>query len=196
MKPIVLEDKYEAVVIGVSAGGLAAMDKILPQLNSDFCLPILIVQHISPDSENYLPTHYNVRCSLKVKEAEDKEPISPGTIYFSPPNYHLMVECDKSVALSVDPKVNFSRPSVDVLFETAASTYKDKLIGVILTGANNDGAAGLVKIKKMGGTAIVQDPETAEADAMPKAAIEAADVDQVLSLKGIADFLNGLCVEL
>lgn len=195
MPPNVLEDKYEAVVIGVSAGGLAAMDKILPQLNSDFCLPILIVQHINPNSENYLPTHYNVRCSLEVKEAEDKEPINPGTIYFSPPNYHLMVECDKSIALSVDPKVNFSRPSVDVLFETAASTYKEKLLGIILTGANKDGAAGVVKIKKKGGTTIVQAPETAEADAMPKAAIDAVDVDQVLSLEDITEFLNGLCGE-
>lgn len=188
-------ERYEAIVIGVSADGLAALDAILPKLNHSFCLPILIVQHISPDSKNYLPAHYDVRCSLMVKEAEDKESIEKSTVYFSPPNYHLMVECDKCIALSNDPKVNYSRPSVDVLFETAAYTYKDRLLGIILTGANSDGAAGLNKIKKYGGMTVVQSPETAEVDAMPLAAIAETDVDHIIPLDEIADFLNGLCLK-
>lgn len=184
---------YAAVVIGVSAGGLAALDDILPALNPAFCLPVLIVQHMSPSVDNYLPAHFNVRCALKAKEAEDKEPIKHGTIYFSPPNYHLMVECDRSIALSIDPKVNFSRPSVDVLFETAADAYRDQLVGVILTGGNSDGSAGLARIKELGGLTIVQDPETAEAEAMPASAIESTEIDHILPLDRIGDFLNSLC---
>lgn len=185
-----LRKKYSAIVIGVSAGGLAALDLILPRLNSDFSLPILIVQHISPTSESYLPQHFNVRCSLQAKEAEDKIPIEEGTIYFAPPNYHLMVECDRNIALSIDPKVNFSRPAVDVLFETAANAYGKELVGLVLTGGNSDGAIGLAKIKQRGGLTMVQDPKTAEADAMPHAAIEAAKPDHILPLKDIGDFLN------
>lgn len=187
-----LDKKYSAIVIGVSAGGLAALDRILPQLNKDFSIPILVVQHISPDSENYLPQHFSVRCTQIVKEAEDKEPISTGTIYFAAPNYHLMVECDRSIALSIDPKVNFSRPSVDVLFETAADAYCEELVGLVLTGGNFDGARGLAKIKELGGLTIVQSPETAEADAMPLAAIEAVSPDHVLPLNEIAELLNRL----
>jgi len=184
---------YEAVVIGVSAGGLTALDRILPQLPRDFCVPILIVQHIGADSESYLPTHFDVRCAMKVKEAEDKERIQRGKIYFAPPNYHLMVEHDHCIALSIDAKVNYSRPSIDVLFETAAITYRQKLIGVVLTGANHDGARGLARIKQYGGLTIVQDPDTAEVDTMPRAAMEATDVDKVLPLNDIASFLNKLC---
>lgn len=186
---------YEAVVIGVSAGGLAALDRILPALRSDFCLPILIVQHIGADSDSYLPTHFDIRCPMKVKEAEDKERIQRGKIYFAPPNYHLMVEPDRCIALSIDEKVNYSRPSIDVLFETAAVTYRQKLIGVVLTGANQDGARGLARIKQYGGLTIVQDPDSAEVDTMPRAAMEATDVDRVLPLQDIAPLLNKLCAK-
>ena len=187
--------RYEAVVIGVSAGGLAALDRILPALHSDFCLPILIVQHIGADSDSYLPTQFDVRCSMKVKEAEDKEPIQRGRIYFAPPNYHIMVEPDRCIALSIDEKVNYSRPSIDVLFETAAITYRQKLIGVVLTGANHDGARGLARIKQYGGLTIVQDPDSAEVDTMPRAALEATEVDKVLPLHDIASLLNKLCAK-
>lgn len=184
---------FDAIVIGTSSGGLAALDEILPKLRSKFCLPILIVQHISPTSENYLPVHYQVRCSLKVKEADDKEPIERNTIYFAPPNYHMMVESDRNIALSADERINFCRPSIDVLFETAATAYKDRLIGIILTGANSDGANGLARIKMYGGLTIVQNPKTAEVDTMPQAAIELVDVDHTYDLNEIAQFLNGLC---
>jgi len=187
--------KYEAVVIGVSAGGLAALDRILPLLHKNFCVPILIVQHIGADSDSYLPNHFDVRCSIRVKEAEDKEHIQRGNIYFAPPNYHLMVEHDRCIALSIDEKVNYSRPSIDVLFETAAIVYRQKLIGVVLTGANHDGARGLARIKQYGGLTIVQDPDSAEVDTMPKAAIKATEVDQILPLKEIAALLNELCAK-
>ncbi|PSW07194.1 chemotaxis protein CheB [Photobacterium lipolyticum] len=185
--------QYRAVVIGVSAGGLAALEKILPVLKPTFSLPVLVVQHISPTSENYLPIHFSNHCMLEVKEAEDKEHIEGSVVYFAPPNYHLMVECDRAIALSTDERVNFSRPSIDVLFETAAEAYQDELIGIVLTGANSDGAAGLIKIKQLGGLVVVQSPETAEAQAMPKAAIEAVEVDHILPLNEIGHFLNILC---
>lgn len=185
--------QYRAVVIGVSAGGLAALEKILPVLKGTFSLPVLVVQHLSPTSENYLPIHFSHRCSLEVKEAEDKEPIEGGVIYFAPPNYHLLVECNRFVALSTEERVNFSRPSIDVLFETAAEAYQNELVGIVLTGANSDGAVGMTKIKQLGGLAVVQSPETAESDAMPKATIDAVEVDHILPLNEIGHFLNILC---
>lgn len=187
--------KYQAVVIGVSAGGIAALGKILPVLPEDYGLALLIVQHISADGGNYLVEHFATGCALPVVEAADKEPVRQGTIYFAPPNYHLLVERTKTIALTVDAKVNYARPSVDVLFETAAEAYCDSLIGVVLTGANNDGAAGLVKIKELGGLTIVQSPKSAEAKAMPMAAIDALEVDYILDLEDIGHFLGTLTMK-
>ena len=186
-------EQYHAVVIGASAGGLAAMEKVLRELKSSFCLPILLVQHISPNVESYLATHFEYRSQLTVKEGEDKEPIRRGTLYIAPPNYHMMVEVDGSIALSIDPPVNYSRPSIDVLFETAAQYYGQHLIGVVLTGANSDGALGLARIKQKGGIAVVQSIESAEAQAMPQAAIEAVEVDHIVPIEQMGDFLNSLC---
>lgn len=183
---------YQAVTIGVSAGGLNALEVIFKELEDDFNLPILIVQHISPSSDNYLPVHFNARFPFNFKEADDKEPIEHGTIYFAPPNYHLLVECDRHLALSTEARVNFSRPSIDVLFDSAADVYREHLIGLVLTGASSDGAAGLAKIKHFGGLTIVQDPTTAEAMAMPQAAIQATEVDHILPLTKIGSFLNSL----
>lgn len=184
---------YRAVVIGASAGGLAAVGAILNDLKSTFCIPILLAQHISPHTESYLATHFAAKTPLTVKEAEDKEPIKRGNLYIAPPNYHLLVEFDGCTALSVDPPVNYSRPSIDVLFESAADYFGNELIAIVLTGANSDGAAGLKKIKERGGMAIVQSVESADAQAMPQAAIEAADVDHILSLEDIGHFLNTIC---
>ncbi len=182
--------KFEAVVIGVSAGGLEALDKILPKLLDRFPVPVLIVQHLSPDSDDFLSKRFERRCKNNVKEAEDKDTLTPGTIYFAPPNYHLLVEPDKSLALSVDPRVNFSRPSIDVLFETAAEAFLDKLIGVILTGSNEDGANGLAAVKEHGGLTIVQDPQTAVAEQMPMAALKTTKADYVVALHEVAALLN------
>ena len=182
-------DQYEAVVIGVSAGGISALGKILPQLDKAFSLPVLIVQHIGQQADGYLIKHFASRCPLFVKEAEDKEKIISGHIYFAPPDYHLLIEPQQTLALSGEEKIHYCRPSIDVLFETAAEVYCERLIGIILTGANNDGANGLKKIKSYGGLTIVQSPETAEVDIMPKAAINAFEVDHVLPLADIAPLL-------
>lgn len=182
--------KYQAVVIGVSAGGIAALEKILPHFNKDCTLSILIVQHIMADGGNYLVEHFSSCCALPVVGAEDKQIIAPGTIYFAPANYHLLVERQKSLALSIDAKVNYSRPSIDVLFETAAEAYCQKLVGVVLTGANADGAAGLARVKELGGLTVVQSPDTAEVATMPLAAIKSTQVDHVLKLHEIGSFLS------
>lgn len=181
--------KYRAVVIGASAGGIHAIKAIIMALPGNFHLPIIIVQHISPLSDNYWITLMDSLSALTVKEADEKEKIRKGTIYITPPNYHLLIERDETFSLSIDPKVNYARPSIDVLFESAADVYKDHLIGVILTGANSDGANGLRRIKEYGGLAIVQDPATAESASMPAAAIAATQVDYILPLEEIVDVL-------
>lgn len=181
--------KYRAVVIGASAGGIHAIRAIIMALPSNFHLPVIIVQHISPLSDNYWITLMDSLGALTVKEADEKEKIKKGTIYITPPNYHLLIERDETFSLSIDPKVNYARPSIDVLFESAADVYKDRLVGVILTGANRDGANGLRRIKEYGGLAIVQDPATAESASMPAAAIAATQVDYILPLEEIIDVL-------
>ncbi len=182
---------YKAIVIGASAGGTKALSRVLLPLPSDFTIPVIVVHHLSADSNNsYFISSLDERIQLKVKEADEKEPIMRGYVYIAPVNYHLLVEDDETFSLSVDAKVNYSRPSIDVLFESAVEVYKSKIIGIILTGANNDGAKGLKKIKQYGGLAIVQGPEGAESDAMPRAALAACKVDYVLSLEEIATFLK------
>jgi len=180
---------FEAVVMGSSAGGLHALITVLSPLPNNFPLPIIIVQHLHPHSDNYLPHLLTTKTGLTVKQADEKEPILNSMVYLAPPNYHLLVEQDKTFSLSTEGPVNFARPSIDVLFESAVDAYRRRLIGIILTGANHDGDYGVKKIKKIGGYVIVQDPQTAEADAMPKAAIAAASVDQILPLEQIGPFL-------
>jgi len=184
--------KYKAIVIGVSAGGIEALIRLLSALSSNFPFPIIIVQHLHPDQGKFYISYFNELCALTVKEADEKEPIKAGTVYFAPPNYHLLVEVEQRLSLNVDEKVNYSRPSIDVLFETAAETYSSGLIGIVLTGANHDGALGLQCIKRNGGLVIVQDPLDAEVPIMPQAAIAATEVDYVLSLADIIQFLQHL----
>ncbi len=184
--------KYRAIVMGVSSGGLNAMKMILPELLADFGIPIIIVQHVSPRSDGQWIEMFNSACNLNLKEADDKEEIKKGNIYLAPPNYHLLVERDATFSLSVDSRVNYARPSIDVLFESAAEAYKKELIGVILTGSNSDGALGLKKIKDRGGLAIVQDPITAEASSMPESAIASVLPDYILPLEDIAALLTKL----
>ncbi|MBA3900262.1 MAG: chemotaxis protein CheB [Bacteroidetes bacterium] len=160
--------------------------KILTDLPKGFSLPVIIVEHISPNSDNFWIKSLNKICKLMVKEADEKEKIKKSTVYIAPPGYHLLIEQDFTFSLSSDERVNFSRPSIDVLFETAADAYKESLIGIILTGANNDGAKGLKMIKKNGGLTIVQDPSGAEVDIMPLAAILSAKPDFILAIKEIA----------
>jgi two-component system chemotaxis response regulator CheB len=181
---------YEAVVIGASTGGLNALQAILAPLPADFMLPILVVLHRLPASDDLLAFTLNESCQLTVKEAGQNEIIKPGWVYIAPANYHLLVERDKTLSLSVDAKVCYSRPAIDILFETAADAYLSGLIGIILTGANNDGTAGLKKIKKQGGLTIAQNPATAESGVMPYSAIQENIVDKIFSLSDISSFLS------
>jgi len=180
---------YNAIVIGASAGGLNALQVILAPLPANFPLPILIVQHRFPTADDLMTFALNESCRLTVKEADEKDYIEPGHVYIAPPNYHILVERDRTISLSADAKVCYSRPSIDVLFESAADVYLSYLIGVILTGANHDGTAGLKKIKQNGGMTLAQDPTTAEAEMMPLSAIRANVIDQVLSLNEISSLL-------
>ncbi len=186
---------YEAIVIGSSAGGLQAVKSIILGLPVDFATPVIIVQHLSPLSDNFMARYLNQLTHLQVKEADEKEPIRPGHVYIAPPNFHLLVEENFTLSLSVDEKVNFARPSVDVLFETAAIAYGSKLAGLILTGANNDGANGIRAVKANGGHTIAQAPETAEAQNMPLAAIETGKVDRIIPLEKIASYLTEICTK-
>jgi two-component system chemotaxis response regulator CheB len=177
--------KYKAIVIGVSSGGLNVLKIVLPALPADFCLPIIIVQHVGAHSESYWIGLLNGMCKLTVKEADEKEIIAKGNVYIAAANYHLLVEKDHTLSLSTEKKVNFARPSIDVLFESAAEAYKNKLIGIILTGANSDGSKGIKKIKEYGGLTIVQDPDTAESPSMPTSAITAISPDHILPIEKI-----------
>jgi two-component system, chemotaxis family, protein-glutamate methylesterase/glutaminase len=180
----------EAVVIGASAGALEVLSNLLPGLPADYRLPILIVVHLPPDSTSLFSELLRARCAMRVREAEDKEPIEPGVVYFAPPDYHLLVEQDKRLSLSDDEPVLFSRPSIDVLFESAADVYGGGLIGVVLTGANSDGANGLRAVVEAGGVAVVQSPESAFAVAMPEAAIATCPDARVLPVNEIAAYLR------
>ncbi len=186
------ESKYKAIVIGSSAGGMDALRIILSALPEDFSLPILIVQHVSPSSDNYITKYLDKLCKLNIKEADEKENIQVGKVYFAPPNFHLLVEKDNTLSLSTDSRVNFARPSIDILFETAAWAYGSSLIGIVLTGANFDGSNGLKIIKDFGGLTIVQDPKTAFSPTMPKCAIAATKVDHILPIDKIGEFLSSL----
>lgn len=184
---------FEAAVVGVSAGGMHALQTIIPALPANFPLPIAVVQHVSAQGDTYLCEHLARISAITVKEAEEKEVLVPATAYLAPAGYHLLIEPDRSFSLSVDEKVNFSRPAIDLLFESAADAFGQGLIGIVLTGANADGARGLRAIKRHGGLAIVQNPKTAEVPYMPTAAIEATPVDYIANLDGIASLLMRLC---
>lgn len=181
---------YQAIVIGTSAGGFEATKKILSRLHGGLQVAVIVVQHLPNRSNDGMVQLLNDISPLPVKEVEDKDPIVPGTVYLCPPNYHLLIEREKCFTLSAEPKVNFSRPSIDVSFESAAEVYRDELIGVVLTGANSDGSAGLRLIKEYGGMVVVQNPAAADYPEMPSAAAAAVEVDAMLTLDEIADFLN------
>jgi two-component system chemotaxis response regulator CheB len=183
---------FGLIVMGASWGGLRATELVLGALPGSFPTPIAIAQHRAVDSgSGALSRMLSLRSGLDVCEAGDKDPIEPGRVYLAPPDYHLLVEED-GFALSTDVMVQHSRPSIDVLFESAADVYGDRLIGVVLTGANADGAEGLVRVKRRGGVTIVQDPETAERREMPEAAIATGAADHVLALDAIAPRLMEL----
>lgn len=186
-------NRIDALVIGTSAGGLNALTHLLSRLHYNLQIPIVIVQHLHPQSDDAMARILDGHTKLKVKEAEEKEYLIGGTVYMAPANYHLLLEQDKSFSLTIDEKINFCRPAIDPLFETAAEIYRDRLIGLLMTGANSDGSSGLQKIKACGGLAIVEDPATAEVATMPETAIRTVKVDFILPLEEIPRKINELC---
>lgn len=180
---------YEAVVIGASAGGLQAFLTLLAGIPENYTLPIVIVQHRAKEEKYLLENVLQQKCRIKVKQADEKEQITAGFVYVAPPNYHLLVEHDKTFSLSSDKTVKYSRPSIDVLFETAAEVYKDGLVGIILTGSNSDGANGMKAIRRHNGLTIAQNPDEAQYPEMPAASIRTGAIKRILLLKEIHQFL-------
>lgn len=186
--------RYSIVVIGTSWGGLAALTELLGALPADFSIPIAVVQHRGKESERLLPQLLQDATDLTVCEMDDKDPLVPGTVHLAPANYHALIDTGY-VTLTVEDPVRFSRPSIDLLFISAADTYRAGTIGIVLTGANEDGSRGLDHIVKRGGLALVQDPKTAEIPIMPAAAIKLVPSAEVLPLAAIASRLIELSAE-
>jgi len=179
----------QVVVMGASAGGLNALQTILKAVPGDFPGSFLVVQHRKAAAEDLLSRLLRRVCALPVISARDKSQVYPGHVFVAPADYHLLIERDKHLSLSVDTPVSYARPSIDVLFETAAEAYGKSLVAVLLTGANHDGTAGMCKIKQLGGLTIAQDPAGAEAGTMPQSAIDAGCVDHILPLAQIPAFI-------
>ena len=181
--------RVEAVVVGASAGGVEALMTVFGALTARFSLPVVIVLHMPDGHRSQLAEVFGRRLALPVKEADDKENIVPGTLYFAAPGYHLSIEQDRSFSFSREERVHYSRPSIDYLFASAADAYGPRLMGILLTGANQDGAAGLVQIQRQGGLTVVQDPNDARVATMPEAALALHQPDYLLSLQGIGRLL-------
>jgi two-component system chemotaxis response regulator CheB len=188
----VLRERIQAIVIGASAGGIEALGVLLPALPAGLHASLFIVLHLPRERPSLLVRIFEDRCALPVREAQDKEPVEPGTVYFAPPDYHLLLEKDRRMALSEDEPVHYSRPSIDVLFESAADAYRDRLLGIILSGANEDGAAGLDAVRRAGGITVVQQPDGAKAPLMVVSALQRGPADFVLPLEHIAQLLGTL----
>lgn len=188
-------DRVTAVVIGTSAGGIEALGQILPALPPSLRVPIFVVLHLPRDRPSLLPEIFQPRCAVPVREAHDKDGIAPGVVYFAPPDYHLLIDSGPQLALSADEAVNFSRPSVDALFESAADIYGASLLAVLLTGASADGAAGLAAVHAAGGLTMVQRVEEAQAPTMIESALARLTPDWQLPLSDIAGALGRLTSE-
>ena len=190
--PLCVAGRVDAIVIGASAGGVEALMALLPGLSAACRIPIVIVLHLPRDRPSLLAQIFQQKCPLPVCEAADKEPVRPGTVYFAPPDYHLLIDEGPCLALSADELVNYSRPSIDVLFESAADVYGPRLLGIILTGANEDGAAGLAAVHAAGGITIVQRPDNAQAKQMVVSALNRNPGSHVLDLAEISVVLRTL----
>jgi two-component system chemotaxis response regulator CheB len=184
--------RFDVVLIGASAGGVEAVGMLLGALPQTFGAAVAIVIHVPPGNDDLLARALAPRCALPLREASDKQSVEPGTVYVAPAGYHLLVEPSATFALSLDEPVNFARPSIDVLFESAGYAYRDRVLAIVLTGANADGAEGLRIVREFGGTAWVQDPAGASASAMPSAAIERAGADRIMTLDDMARALAGI----
>jgi two-component system chemotaxis response regulator CheB len=181
--------EIEAVVIGASAGGVGALLRLLPGLPAGYGRAVVAVLHVPEGRQSHLAGVFQARMALPVREARDKEDVASGTLYFAGSGYHLSVEGDRSFSLSCEAPMHFARPAIDYLMESAADVYGPALAGILLTGANYDGAAGLAAIGAAGGLTVVQDPQEAEAPAMPREAIRVRQPDLVLPLDDIHSLL-------
>lgn len=190
--PASYERPTAAVAIGASAGGVEALLQLLTGLPKGYPLPVIVVMHVADDRSSLLSEVFGYRLDVPVREASDKQAIEPGTVYFAPAGYHLLVENDLSFSLSCDPREHYSRPSIDVMMDSAADAWGPGLAGFLLTGANEDGAAGLSRIGKAGGLTVVQDPAEAQSSTMPQAAIDLQSPDFVLPLKDIKTLIARL----
>ena len=181
-----------AFIIGGSAGSLDVLLKVLPSLDLLLSFPIIIVLHRKPGTDNVLTGLLSSKTKLPVKEVEEKEKINRSTIYIAPSDYHLLIENNKTFSLDASEKVNFSRPSIDVIFQSAAEVYRENLVCLLLSGSNNDGIEGLKKVKENGGTAIIQNPLSAAVSYMPEQAALHVKIDEVLEIEDIAGYINQL----
>lgn len=181
--------RIEAVVIGASAGGIDALLTLLPPLPPGYRLPVVCILHMPPDRDSRLAELFAERLQVPSREAIDKAPVEPGVVYFAPPAYHLSIENDRTFSLSQEAPVHFARPSIDVLMASAADAYGAGLAGILLTGANQDGADGMARIRECGGLTIVQDPAEAQSAAMPAQAIRRSAPHLVLPLARIGALL-------
>lgn len=184
--------KCKGIWVGGSAGSLEVLLKVLPQIKDEIDFAIVIVLHRKPGADILLTELLAARTNIPIKEIEEKDFIERGTIYLAPSDYHLLVEKDETFSLDSSEKVNYSRPSIDVAFESAAEIYKENLVGLLLSGANSDGVAGLIKIKKMGGCVLIQHPDSARVSYMPAQAGLHVDYDAMLQIDEIADWINNL----
>jgi two-component system, chemotaxis family, protein-glutamate methylesterase/glutaminase len=190
--PAALARPYEGVVVGASAGGVEALSRLLPALPARCPASVFVVLHLPRERPSLLVEVFQPHCVLPVREAQDKEPAAPGTVYVAPPDYHLLVDEGPQIALSTDELVHFSRPSIDVLFESAADVYGARLLGIVLTGSSPDGAEGLAAVQRAGGGAVVQRPDSARVPTMVEAALERTPSAASLTLDEIADLLRRL----
>src|SRR5476649_956301 len=187
---LTLPHAVDAVVIGASSGGIEVLGTLLPALPRDFPLPVAVVLHLPPDRRSLLVQVFGYRCAIRMKEVDDKDQVERGVVYFAPPDYHLLFEDRSSFSLSVDDPVNHSRPSIDVLFQSAAEVFGPRVLGILCSGSNEDGAAGLSAICAAGGIAAVQDPGTAQSRQMPAAGLRACPNAVVLDPQGLAKLLR------
>lgn len=182
--------KCKAFIIGGSAGSLDVLLKVLPKVDVNIPFPIVIVVHRKHGADSLLPVLLSTRTKLKVKEVDEKEKMVAGTVYIAPSDYHLLIEQDETFSLDYSEKINYSRPAIDATFQTAAEVYKNKLVCLLLSGSNSDGVNGLKSVKSWGGTALIQDPESAQVAYMPMQAKLNVKIDHVLPIEAIAEFIN------
>ena len=187
--------RIDAIVIGTSAGGVEALTRLLPPIPASLAAAMLIVVHVPRERPSLLTDIFRAKCKLRVEDAFDKAEIKPGSIYFAPPDYHMLVDAGPQIALSVDDVVQYSRPSIDVLFESAADIYGTRLLGVLLTGGNEDGAAGMAYIARCGGSTVVQEPTEALAATMPEGALKVMKPSHILRLDDIRDLFISLAAK-